>query len=252
MNHDLEDRNDTSDRDLRLLAQALVRDAPEPPPLDHDGATAYVELHRRDATAPPRRVLAGVAVALVLVIAGGVALTQGRSSVDPSRIDAGSGPTTTSVASATSGPTPFDPAGSLLEGRYLVSRSSWDDPTQSTLTPIGADEIPVGLISPEQALAAVPSAPMPCQRESTETSCWSSPYAVARLAHFQGFAGYTAPASITVPDPNEPRRDAIVWVLVRSDQDLANSHTSELRVPAVLVDAVTGEIVSSGDLRPAP
>ena len=102
-----------------------------------------------------------------------------------------------------------------------------------------------------EALATMPVDASPCPAVFGQFPC-DPPFTAARLAHYRGFAGFTSPPVVTVLAPDELRRDAIVWVLVRRDEDFATVRAGHsLLTTAVLVDAVTGEVVTSGALLPA-
>ena len=234
--------NDPTDQRLRQLAEALVADRPSPPG-DRRGACDVVPgpaSGRFDS--PP----AGAR--------GGrrhdrprrrrIALAQGRSAVAPDAVDAASAPlvdvTTTSVASTTE-PTP------LLGHPYQMARGSTDDATQNLITPIGLDEVPAGVITVADAIAAAPL-PLACPPSVAVPAC-DAPYSAARLARYQGFGGYSSAEDVDGPGTGDLRHDTIVWVVVESDGDFELASVpggSFYLTGAVLIDAVSGELVSGG------
>jgi hypothetical protein len=239
--------NDKDDRLLRQLAEALVADSPAPPALDLERPRSYVDLRGIESSRSRRQVLTGVVAAAVLVLAGGVALVQGGSPLARSELDAASTPLVPTTGAAV--PT-VEPVVPLLDRRYGISRSSWDDPAQNTIVPIGADEVPAGVIGVDQALRAVPDA-SPCDRTAPVPPC-DPPYASARLARYQGFGGYESSEDVLGPGASEVRHDVVVWVVVRSEADfaLALSPGNHVMIGALLVDATSGELVGGGSLLP--
>ena len=146
--------NDATDRRLRQLAEALVADRPSTPSIEAGPVTSYLD--RRVADRRPRsRVIGGVAVATLLV-AGGIALAQGRSAMAPNAVM----PRVPLVAvTPTPGASTIDPA-ALLDHPYQLARGSADDATQNLVTPIGLDDVPAGVIA---WATPSPRLPSPCR-----------------------------------------------------------------------------------------
>lgn len=235
--------SDPIDSRLRALARALVADGQPGAIVGDPTDVSYLDLRAPERRHPRGRVLIAAAAVAALLVAGGLAARQARPST--SDIDAASGlvaPTTVPAV------VPVEPAAALLDGGYQLTRGSSDDATQNSISAITAADVPLDAIGADDALAAVP--PSPC---GGLPECIDPPFTVARLARYQGFGGYDGFEDVSGPGAGDIRLDTVVWVLVRSDDDLALAGRpgNHVMVPAILIDASSGELVGAGALLPA-